>query len=871
MNGKPGSVKVPMKDPPKSNPSKRHRERLNAELDHLASLLPFEQSVISKLDKLSILRLSVSYLRTKSYFQAVLQNKHYGLEHHIGSHHGHLFTDPDINSEGECNLQALNGFLMVISCDTEVFYASRTVEQYLGFHQSDIIHQSVLELIHSEDREEFKRQLSWTSMLPPEKSSMTLQELMLAENVHLLHRSFTVRFRCLLDNTSGFITLEITGWLKYLHGQNVKSEEPLLALFATCCPFGPLPVLDMQQRDYTFKSKHKMDLSPVSIDHRGKVLFGYTDPELATRGGYDLIHPDDLNYYSAAHQELMKTGNSGLIAYRLMTKDCRWLWLQSSCKIIYKNSKPDFVLVTHRHLTDDEGKDLVRKRGTEFKLPYPIIDCGDTLSELGSPIEESPYSPKFKSQKKQKPNKPQLKDYLQTGRKRKQPYREGVNGLNGYSPYSPISGFTAAQNGDLKTAAPTELMYPYASNNFGLEADLYRSHSYHTAFATAGLYPSAADSYRIAEADKHTYPNGYYLEPRQYQHTLHYNSNTYPDLMATTSKYGYDVAKYGYDVSAYGHDKYGSDYRKYDFSNERLSHQMNGSFMDSMCLKSRISSSSSLLNTDGLVSTNISSNPCSAFRSDIATDRYDQHVSELLPRENGKKNSSTVEGSTSPKNVLPNGHGSVIINPKPKSVSRQNSIEALASTSTSVIQATSSSMPLSQSSVWSPCNRLTSPEDKEHPDLSRSSSHDQSNGSSPMASRDDLSPVALNSTNHNNSSSPVSATMATSVIQPTDRRTMALPVSQHKQPSSISGGIAVPVVKSTPWIHHMGLPLEHRPWTGSDTYGCPTTLRGGDTYQSSFHDARLSLKIDDRSGGPNPISPLLSFSEVTHTLLSSDQ
>jgi len=176
--------------------------------------------------------------------------------------------------------------------------------------------------------------------------------------------------------------LEIDGRIGIFYGpppSHPIADHRSLALFGVACPFGPPSLFEIPQRESLFKSKYRLTLEPVSLDPRGKLILNYTDHDLTQIGsGYNWIHSDDLKYYATAHKELLKTGTSGLVCYRIQTKDGRWQWLQSSMRIIYKSNKPDFVIANHRPLTDDEGEELFYKRGTEFKLPYPCLYDFDT-------------------------------------------------------------------------------------------------------------------------------------------------------------------------------------------------------------------------------------------------------------------------------------------------------------------------------------------------------------------------------------------------------------------------------------------------------------------------------------------------------------
>ncbi|XP_073533951.1 aryl hydrocarbon receptor isoform X2 [Phyllobates terribilis] len=389
----------------KSNPSKRHRDRLNTELDRLASLLPFSQEIISKLDKLSVLRLSVSYLRAKGFFEVALQGSKKG-GNEISDNQRTIKTGEDLHLlEGELLLQALNGFVLVVASDGLVFFSSSTIQDYLGFQQSDVIHQSVFELIHTEDRPEFQRQLHWA--LDPAQPSDTQRspdgnefamitscynpEQLPPENSSFMERNFVCRLRCLLDNSSGFLAMNFQGRLKYLHGQNKKGKDgsvipPQLALFALATPLQSPSILEIRTKNLIFRTKHKLDFTPIGCDAKGSLVLGYTEAELCIRGtGYQFIHAADMLYCAENHVRMIKTGESGMTVFRLLTKDHGWTWVQANARLVYKNGRPDYIIATQRPLAEEEGAEHLRKRSSQ--LPFIFATGEAVLYESSFPFQ----------------------------------------------------------------------------------------------------------------------------------------------------------------------------------------------------------------------------------------------------------------------------------------------------------------------------------------------------------------------------------------------------------------------------------------------------------------------------------------------------
>lgn len=133
----------------------------------------------------------------------------------------------------------------------------------------------------------------------------------------------------ILNYVSSLQRLDIRGRVKVLHGQNRKSEEPPLALFAICTPFGPPSLLEIPQKEVMFKSKHKLDLALVSMDQRLILSYCFLERSIFIF----------LNLSVNIRFDILKLQETNLFLFNLQIKNLiNWQYLKNivASAVIYK-------------------------------------------------------------------------------------------------------------------------------------------------------------------------------------------------------------------------------------------------------------------------------------------------------------------------------------------------------------------------------------------------------------------------------------------------------------------------------------------------------------------------------------------------------
>ncbi|KAH1173851.1 hypothetical protein KIL84_017690 [Mauremys mutica] len=324
----------------KSRDAARCRRSKETEVFYeLAHELPLPHSVSSHLDKASIMRLAISFLRThkllssgplssqqatsgcavisKSQSSGRSASRERGLVPYFGPEAAeHLYSQAQVCADNESDLEtdqqidnlylkALEGFIAVVTQDGDMIFLSENINKYMGLTQVELTGHSIFDFTHPCDHEEIRENLSLKTGPGFGKKSKEIST----------ERDFFMRMKCTVTNRGRTVNLKSATW-KVLHctGQ-VKVyntcpphtlcgyKEPLLTcLIIMCEPIQHPSNMDIPLDSKTFLSRHSMDMKFTYCDDRITELIGYHPEELLGRSAYEFYHALDSENMTKSHQ-----------------------------------------------------------------------------------------------------------------------------------------------------------------------------------------------------------------------------------------------------------------------------------------------------------------------------------------------------------------------------------------------------------------------------------------------------------------------------------------------------------------------------------------------------------------------------------------
>ncbi|CAF1387639.1 unnamed protein product [Adineta steineri] len=311
--------------------AKHRRSAENKEFTDLSKLLPLQQQIAAQLDKASIIRLTISYLRLHEFL--LHGDPSWPNEINVPSRkQAFKLFNADESSQ---LLQSLDGFIFALSSDGRILYISESVSSSLGLSMVEMTGNFIFNYLHDDDKKVFADALGF-ELLPPSSPTTSLAiDLMNSSNNdpdlldispdqcprmqaptdgnRFKKKSLCVRMRSSLTKrapnmkTPGYRSVQIIGdhrWLHPDHRRTSHNGDHLLGFVGTAI----IPSLSPSQNEFPIPEHQSVirldeNLHITYIDEKLQRTLNWTITH-ATTSLYLYIHPDDLPSLITAHRDL---------------------------------------------------------------------------------------------------------------------------------------------------------------------------------------------------------------------------------------------------------------------------------------------------------------------------------------------------------------------------------------------------------------------------------------------------------------------------------------------------------------------------------------------------------------------------------------
>ncbi|XP_026342509.1 aryl hydrocarbon receptor nuclear translocator isoform X5 [Ursus arctos] len=407
---------------------RRRRNKMTAYITELSDMVPTCSALARKPDKLTILRMAVSHMKSL---------RGTGNTSTDGTYKPSFLTDQELK---HLILEAADGFLFIVSCETgRVVYVSDSVTPVLNQPQSEWFGSTLYDQVHPDDVDKLREQLSTsenaltgrildlkTGTVKKEGQQSSMRMCMGSRRSFIcrmrcgnssvdpvsMNRLSFVRNRCrnglgsVKDGEPHFVVVHCTGYIKAWPpaGVSLPDDDPEAGQGSKFClvAIGRLQVTsspnctDMSNvcQPTEFISRHNIEGIFTFVDHRCVATVGYQPQELLGKNIVEFCHPEDQQLLRDSFQQVVKLKGQVLsVMFRFRSKNREWLWMRTS-SFTFQNPYSDeieYIICTNTNVKQQQQQtelDVVSARDglAGYNHSQPVTAAGP---EHSKPLEKT--------------------------------------------------------------------------------------------------------------------------------------------------------------------------------------------------------------------------------------------------------------------------------------------------------------------------------------------------------------------------------------------------------------------------------------------------------------------------------------------------